>query len=68
MVRKEVARRLITVHALADAILFYGEVDLAALAEDLWCDEASVTLRKHHLHPAERGYLEQRLLARDGAA
>lgn len=66
-VRKETARRCITIYALVDAILFYGETDLPALANELWCDLDTVQTRKDHLHPAERGYIRQRLEARDGS-
>lgn len=67
-VMREVSRRHITTRALVSAVLFYGETNLAALAEELWCDEETVRTRLDHLHPAERGYLTQRLAARDGAA
>lgn len=67
-VKKEAARRLIGIYALAEAVLFYGQEDLPALAEELWTDEEHVAIRLQWLHPAERGYLEQRLAARDGAA
>lgn len=67
-VRKATARRCITLYSLADAVLFYGTDDLAALADELWVDVETVHTRLTHLHPAERGYLERRLAARDGAA
>lgn len=66
-VKREVARRLITIYALVDAVLFYGEHDLTALAEELWVDEETVLTRLLWLHPAERAYLERRLASRDGA-
>lgn len=65
IVRRETARRLICIHALADAVLFYGEHDLAALAEELWVDEDTVEVRRQTLHPAERGYLRHRVALRD---
>jgi hypothetical protein len=67
-VRKAAARRLISIYALVDAVLFWGDANLPALAEDLWVDVETVRVRLDHLHPAERGYLQQRLAARDGAA
>jgi hypothetical protein len=67
LVRRETARRLIPIRTLGDAYLFWGD-DLAALAEELWVDEDVLQTRLEHLHPAERGYLQQRLAARDGAA
>lgn len=65
---REVARRHVPIYALADAVLFYGETNTAALAEELWCDEDTITTRLLYLHPAERGYLTQRLQAQDGTA
>lgn len=66
-VRREVARRHISIYALVDAVLFYGETNIAALADELWCPQDTVVTRLLHLHPAERGYLTQRLRAQDGA-
>lgn len=67
-VMKAVARRMIGIYPLVEAVLFYGEHDLAALAEELWCDRETVAVRLEHLHPSERGYLMRRLAAREGAA
>jgi glyoxylase-like metal-dependent hydrolase (beta-lactamase superfamily II) len=39
--------------------------DLAEAADDLWVDEQLLRCRLRHLHPSERGYLQQRL-AEDG--
>lgn len=61
-VHKEAARRLISIHALVDALVFYGE-DWAAVAEECWVDEETLHTRREHLHPAERGYLLRRLAA-----
>lgn len=67
-VKKETARRCIGIYDLASAVLFWDQRDLEALAEELWVDVETVTIRLTYLHPAERGYLERRLAARDGAA
>lgn len=67
-VRSECARRLIGINALVDAVLFYGEQNLPALADELWVDVETVTIRLNHLHPAERGYLDRRIAARGDAA
>lgn len=67
-VMKETARRHVPIYDLVDAVLFWGESDYEALAQELWCDIQCVRIRLEHLHPAERGYLQQRLAARDGAA
>lgn len=66
-VRKECARRLICVHRLAEALIFYGD-DLAQVADELWTDQDTLRTRLEHLHPAERGYIIRRLAAREGAA
>lgn len=60
-VRREAARRLIPIHALGEAIAFYGEHDVEALADELWVDDDTLLTRLAHLHPAERGYLRRRL-------
>lgn len=67
-VKKTTARRLVSIYDLVDAVLFYGEHNVSALAEELWVDVETVQIRLEHLHPAEAGYLSQRLAARDGAA
>lgn len=66
-VRREAARRLIPLYALAAAVVFHGE-DWAAVAEELWVDDDTLQARLEHLHPAERGYLRRRLASRDGEA
>lgn len=62
-VRKEAAKRLISIYALADAIVWTENRD--ELAYELWVDRATVDARLDHLHPAEAGYLRRRLAARD---
>ena len=39
--------------------------DMHRVADDLWVDEQLLRCRLRHLHPSERGYLQQRL-AEDG--
>jgi hypothetical protein len=68
LVEKASARRLIGIYPLTEAVLFHGTTDLAAFAEELWVDEKTAQIRLEHLHPAERGYIERRLAAREGAA
>lgn len=60
-VRKETARRCIGIYALVNAVLFYGEHNLPALADELWVDVETVQTRLEYLHPAERGYIQQLL-------
>lgn len=67
IVRRETARRLVCIYALADALVFYGH-DYVQVADECWVDLDTVQARFDHLHPAERGYIEKRLRARDGAA
>lgn len=64
-VRREAARRLITVAALGEAMAFYGEHDHEALADELWVDLDTLQTRLNHLHPSERGYLRRRLERRE---
>lgn len=67
-VRREAARRLITIHALGEAIAFHGEHDVEALADELWVDLDTLLTRMSHLHPSERGYLRRRLERREMGA
>lgn len=64
-VRREAARRLISIGALGEALAFYGERDLDALADELWVDVDTLLVRLNYLHPAERGYLRRRLERRE---
>lgn len=58
-VEKAVARRLIDVRELGEAL---AESDnLGHVAELLRVDPDTLTVRLKHLHPAERAYLKQRL-------
>lgn len=65
-VRKEAARRLIRLPALADALMWTR--DLAEQADELWVDVPTLQVRLQHLHPAERGYLRRRLAQREESA
>lgn len=66
-VRKEAARRLISIYDLVNAIIFNGH-DLAQIADECWVDEDTLRTRLEHLHPAERAYIQGRIAAREGAA
>jgi len=66
-VHREAARRLIDIHALAEAAVFYGD-DLAQVAEQLWVDGETLRARLDHLHPSERGYLQRRLAMKENSA
>lgn len=63
-VRREAARRLITIAALSEAAVFHGD-DLEGLADDLWVDLDTLLTRLNHLHPSERGYLRRRIERRE---
>ncbi len=67
-VRREAARRLVPVRALAEALLFHGERDLPAVADELWVDLDTLTVRLDTMHPADRGYLTRRLQDREDSA
>jgi hypothetical protein len=67
-VRKEAARRLITITELGEAMIFHGEHDDEALADELRVDVDTLLVRKAWLHPAERGYLRRRLEQREMGA
>lgn len=60
LVLKTSARRLISIQALADAIVFHRD-DRSALAQELWVDRQTLDARLDHLHPCEQGYLRRRL-------
>jgi hypothetical protein len=67
LVLKISARRLISLRALAEAVLFHLD-DRAALAHELWVDRQTLDARLDHLHPGERGYLAQHLARREQSA
>ncbi len=56
---KTVARRLISIEALGEALAW--SLDLHEAAEELWVDVPTLRVRLEHLHPAERHYLQRRL-------
>lgn len=56
---RAVARRLIDIHDLGEALAWSFNTDEAA--EELWVDRHTLETRIHHLHPAERAYLRRRL-------
>lgn len=56
---KIVARRLIGLHALGDALAWSLNLDEAA--DELWVDVPTLRTRLEHLHPSERAYLRRRL-------
>lgn len=58
-VRKETARRLVSIRALGDALSL--GFDRARTAAELWVTEPTLRTRLEHLHPSERHYLRQRL-------
>lgn len=53
------ARDLIDLRKLGEALAWSCDVD--QVADELWVDPALVLVRMKRLHPAERGYLKQRL-------
>lgn len=59
LVERIAARRLIPIRALGEALAWSR--DLVEVADELWVDVATVRARLNHLHPAERGYLRERL-------
>lgn len=65
---RDAARLLIDLEPLCTAILTWGEANLAAIADELWVDEETLTARLKHLHPSERGYLLRRLSMREATA
>lgn len=66
-VRRETARRLITLPRLADALLWAGH-NLEEAADELWVDQDTLAARLEHLHPSERGYLLRRLSMKEHTA
>lgn len=58
-VEQAVARRLITIRALGEALAWSQHP--AVVADELWVDEDTLRVRLEHLHPAERAYLKRRL-------
>jgi hypothetical protein len=65
-VEEEAARRLVSLAALADALLWC--VDEWELAEDLWVDQATVRARLDSLTAWEQAYVEDRMAAKDEGA
>ena len=62
IVEREVARRLIEIKPLGEALAWSHHVSEAADA--LWVTEHVLQIRLEYLHPAERAYLRQRLAFR----
>lgn len=58
-VEQAVARRLIPIRALGEALAWSQHPSV--VAEELWVDEDTLRVRLNHLHPAERAYLTRRL-------
>ena len=58
-IERAVARRLVTIRALGDALAWAHTLDEAA--EELWVDVATLEARLRSLHPAEHAYLNRRL-------
>lgn len=56
---RESARRLISLHALGEALAW--SEDEWTVAAELWVDVTTLRARLEHLHPAERAYLHRRL-------
>lgn len=65
-VDREAARRLISLEALAEALLW--ACDDVELADELWVDVATVRARREGLTPAEHDIIERRIAEREGAA
>lgn len=59
-VEKEAARLLMPDIKVVGEALAWSR-DLAEAADELWVDEQLLRVRLQHLHPAERGWLKQRL-------
>ena len=58
-IERAVARRMVTIRALGDALAWARTLDEAA--EELWVDVATLEARLRSLHPAEHAYLNRRL-------
>lgn len=54
-----VARRLITLEALADALAWCGGIPGAECAEELWVDQHTLTVRMRTLSMEERAWLAE---------
>jgi hypothetical protein len=63
---KLAARRLVSIHDLADAAL--EERPVPDLADSLKVTEVVLQLRDRHMHPSERGYLRRRLSMKEVSA
>lgn len=59
VIDKAVARRLIDLKALGEALAWTQNLDEAA--EELWVDAATLRTRLQYLHPSEVHYLRRRL-------
>lgn len=59
-VEKEAARLLMPDIKVVGEALAWAH-DLGEAADELWVDEQMLRVRLQHLHPAERGWLKQRL-------
>lgn len=65
-VHAEASRRLITLDALVDALLW--SQDENELAEQLWCDVATVRARIASLTDDERAEVERRIMVKEWAS
>lgn len=64
-VEKETARLLLPdIRVVGEALAWAANLHEAA--DELWVDEQVLQVRLEHLHPAERGYLKQRLAHEGG--
>ena len=63
---QEAARRAIALEPLAVALLW--SADLTEVADELKTTPEMLQARLEHLHPAERGYLRQRLASKEHPA
>jgi hypothetical protein len=66
MCRERTARLLITITALADAMLWSEHA--AEIADQLWVDEPTLWDRLEHLTPEEHAFLSERLRQREMTA
>lgn len=58
------ARRLITLHALTEALMWVDLADRPALAEELWVDEFTLRIRLSGLTLRERTAVNHTLIER----